>query len=356
MERPKIRNYLDIVPMGRDRIQVRSSESVSVLRGQTVEEVFKHLLPLLDGDNTVEEIIVKLDSLASEEVVRGALDGLANAMVIEDAALAGNEVTPEERSRYRKHLTFFAVTNELGAELQYQKALKEGSLLIVGDGDLAQAIVAETARAGVGTIRAMNLPDSSSLHTINELVSVEAMASGLEDLQSLENALTDCRPTVMALAFDRPEPWVIGPITEISQKLNLPLLLTYLNGTEAVVGPFVIPGKTACLLCHHLRTVRNLDFYEEFRSWERWINTDGKEKRAAIPTLGSFTSIVAGLGATEIIKRVCYFYEPELYGKFLTVNAVTYEVISHQVLRLPRCPGCGKARNATVDTPWLEKR
>jgi len=356
MERPKIRNYLDIVPMGRDRIQVRSSESVSVLRGQTVEEVFKHLLPLLDGNNTVEEIIVKLDPLASEDVVRGALDGLANSMIIEDAAQADDGVSAEEIARYRKQLTFFAVTNELGAELEYQKALKEGSLLIVGDGDLARGIVEQMGLAGVGKICALNLPDDSSLRAMNELVSIKGFGVRLGDLKPLEDALASGQYSVLAVAFDRPEPSLIGPINDLTQTFNIPLLLTQLNGTEAVVGPFVIPGKTACLLCHHLRTLRNLDFYEEYRAWEKWTGTDGKDMRAAIGTLGSFTSIVAGLAATEIIRRICYFYEPELYGKFLTVNALTYEVISHQVLRIPRCPGCGKARNLTVETPWLEKR
>ncbi len=356
MERPKIRNYLDIVPMGRDRIQVRSSESVLVLRGETVEGVFKHLLPLLDGNNTVEEIIVKLDPLASEDVVRGALDGLANSMIIEDAALAGDEVTTEELARYSRQLTFFAATNELGAELEYQKALKEGSLLIVGDGDLARAIVEKTGLAGVGKIRALNLPDDISLRAINELVSIEGLGAPLEDLKPLEDALASGPHSVLAVALDRPEPSLIGPINDITQRFNIPLLLTQLNGTEAVVGPFVVPGKTACLLCHHLRTTRNMDYYEEYRVWERWTGTDGKNMRAAIGTLGSFTSVAAGLAATEIIRRICYFYEPGLYGKFLTVNALTYEVISHQVLRLPRCPGCGKARNLTVETPWLEKR
>jgi bacteriocin biosynthesis cyclodehydratase domain-containing protein len=356
MERPKIRNYLDIVPMGRDRIQVRSSESMSVLRGQTVEGVFKHLLPLLDGNNTVEEIIVKLDEQASEDVVRGALDGLANSMIIEDAAVAGDEVITAERALYGRQLTFFAVTNESGAELECQKALKEGSLLIVGDGDLARAIVGETALAGVGKIRALNLPNDISLRAVDELVSIEGIGAPLEDLKALEDALAFGPQSMLAVALDRPEPSLVGPINDIAQRFNMPLLLTQLNGTEAVVGPFVIPGKTACLLCHHLRTVRNLDFYEEYRAWERWTGTDGKNMRAAIGTLGSFTSVAAGLAATEIIRRISFFYEPELYGKFLTVNALTYEVISHQVVRLPRCPGCSKARNLTVETPWLEKR
>jgi bacteriocin biosynthesis cyclodehydratase domain-containing protein len=356
MEKPKIKNYLDIVPMGHDRIQVRSSESVSVLRGQTVEGVFKHLLPLLDGNNTVEEIIVKLDSLASEDVVRGALDRLADSMIIEDAEPAGDEAITAERARYSRQLTFFAATNELGAELEFQKALKEGSLLIVGDGDLARALVAETGLAGVGKIRAVNLPDDNSLRAVNELVSIECIGARLDDLKPLEDALGSGPQSALAVALDRPEPALIGPINEITLRFNVPLLLVQLNGTEGIVGPFVVPGKTACLLCHHLRTTRNLDFYDEYLAWERWARADGKNVRGAVGTLGSFTSVVAGLAATEIIRRISYFYEPELYGKFLTVNALTYEVISHQLLRVPRCPGCSKAKNLSLEMPWLEKR
>src|SRR5262249_60528265 len=54
------------------------------------------------------------------------------------------------------------------------------------------------------------------------------------------------------------------------------------------------------------------------------------------------------------VKKLSAFHEPELLGRFLTVNALTLEVISHQVLRVPRCPSCGKRRDCAGFTPWIK--
>jgi bacteriocin biosynthesis cyclodehydratase domain-containing protein len=130
------------------------------------------------------------------------------------------------------------------------------------------------------------------------------------------------------------------------------LLICLINGIEGVVGPFVVPGRTPCLMCQHLRVVRNLDFYQEYVAWEKWAMTDGKERRTQTGALAPFTDMIAGMAAIEVFKFASGFHEPETYGKFITVDALTLEVIPHQVLRLPRCPDCGKARSKPITSPW----
>jgi bacteriocin biosynthesis cyclodehydratase domain-containing protein len=115
-----------------------------------------------------------------------------------------------------------------------------------------------------------------------------------------------------------------------------------------------VPGQTACLLCNHLRVTRNLDYYQEYRSWEKWLTTEGKRKRATPGTLAPFTDLIASMAAIELLKQSSSLYEPETYNKFITVNALTLEFVTHQVQRLPRCPACGNARNKVSFSPWQE--
>jgi bacteriocin biosynthesis cyclodehydratase domain-containing protein len=105
-------------------------------------------------------------------------------------------------------------------------------------------------------------------------------------------------------------------------------------------------------MCQHLRVVRNLDFYQEYVAWEKWAMTDGQERRTQTGALAPFTDMIAGMAAIEVFKFASGFHEPETYGKFITVDALTLEVIPHQVLRLPRCPDCGKVRSKPITSPW----
>jgi len=357
MLKPKLKGHYDIVPAGRDRLQARSSESVFSLSGKTIEEIFKELLPLLNGEFTVDEIVEKLDRIAEPNLVRATLQKLEESMLIEDASSKSDAgLGPEVLERYQKQLTFFATATDWGTELENQKALMEASVAIIGDGELAERLGSELLRAGIGSLRGVNLFCSEQGGPGQEGSSFRGLGISLDDMKSAEEAVIADRPRVLVLAFDRPEPALLEPLNRLSQDQNIPLLLCQLNGTEGIVGPFIVPGQTACLLCHHLRVTRNLDFFKEYRVWENWVKGDGHERRSGYGVLGGFAAVIAGLGSLEIIKTTSGFHEPELYGRFLTVNALTFEVLSHPLLRLPRCPGCGNSRGTATRTPWLEKR
>jgi bacteriocin biosynthesis cyclodehydratase domain-containing protein len=357
MPKPRLKEYLDLVPMAGNRYQVRGPESLYVLTGQNTEEVLPHMLPLLDGNHSTEEIIEKLEEVAPAEVIEGVLQKLERFMIVEDASAKEGEgdLTPEQVEPYRNQMGFFAIVTEWGGEFVYQKNLMDSHISIIGDGDLAARIAIECARTGIGGIRGVNLngnlpgvgagsPDNLVTHGID-----------LRDIDSSKQTVAGDPPHLLVLALDRPDRRSLEFVNQLSQDLALPVLYAQINGTQGVVGPMVVPGKTACLSCYHLRVTRNLDFYGEYRLWEKWTE-ESNGKRYPAPSIGPFTSIVAGMAALEVVKRLSNFHEADLYGKFLTVNALTLECIPHQLLRIPRCPTCGKVPGQTVTTPWLEKR
>jgi bacteriocin biosynthesis cyclodehydratase domain-containing protein len=357
MLKPKLKEYFDVFPMTADRYQVRGSESLSVMTGKTTE-VLGQLLPLLNGRHTVDEIIGKLESVAPAEVIEGALQKLEQSMIVEDAAVKMEEdqFSPEEVLRFQSQMRFFAAVTEWGGEFVYQKALRDGGVSIIGSGELAARIAAECAGTGIGRVVGVNLNGAAPNVSGNGHASGAYHALGLEDLESIEKYVASDAPPVLVLAVDRPEPELVDRVNQISQDLNIPLFFAQLNGTEGIVGPFVMPGKTACLKCYHLRTIRNLDFYVEYCSWEKWIGDEGGSSRAPAGSIGPFTAIVASIAALEIVKRLTGFHEPDLFGKFMTINALTMEFITHPLLRVPRCPSCGKAQRNPVCTPWVDKR
>ena len=358
MLRPKIKEYFDIFDTGNDRYQVRGAEYVSVLRGTAVRDIFKSLLPLLNGEYTTDELIEKLEGISRPEIVRALILKLGELGILEDASDKDHrELSPEQAQAYRNQMMFFGIVNrdsQESNEARFQKALLDSKLSIIGTGELASRVAAECARAGIGTVVGVNLTNEAATLKTGGSGIIESRGVAIEDAGAIEETVAAAPPSLLALALDRPEPAFLDRVNKMALDLSVPMLHSRINGTEGIVGPLVVPGKTACLKCHHLRMIRNYDFYDEYVEWEQWIEGEGKYKRSPAATIGPFTSIVAGLAALEIIKRLSGFYEPELFGKFLKINALTLEIIPHKVLRIPRCPSCGKLRDKAVFTPWVK--
>jgi bacteriocin biosynthesis cyclodehydratase domain-containing protein len=357
MLRPRIKRYFDVFRTDDDRYQVRGSEYVSVLSGKAMRDVFTHLLPLLNGEHTTDEIIEMLRDVSQPEIVRALIRKLGEIGILEDASdMDHQELSPEQARTYQSQMMFFGIASRDTLEpneARFQKALFESKLSILGAGELAARTAAECAQVGIGKIVCANLSSEASGSLAGKGGTIETRGLALEDLGAMKQLVEDAPPSLLVLSLERPEPAFLDRVNKIAIDLNIPLLHSQLNGIRGVVGPLVVPGKTACLKCHQLRVIRNYDYYDECLEWERWIEGEGRHSRSAAATLGPFTSIIAGLTALEIVKKLSGFYEPELYGHFLTVSALTQEVIPHRVLRIPRCPSCGKLRGKPTFSPWV---
>lgn len=354
MLRPRIKEYYDVIPETSDRYQIRSSEETTVMQGATVKQVFSQLLPLLDGQNTADTIAEKLSGVATPGLVRAVINKLQGAGIIEDAG--GNEnqgLSAEELDAYSSQLVFLDLALETGSAVQAQLLLKKARLSVIGEGQLATALALEAARAGVGRILGANIRSSHSTSDANALVSFEGAGIESGNQQGLEARLESESPTMLALAVDRSEPAMIEAINKFSQSRGLSLLHCQSNGTCATVGPLVVPGQTACLTCYRLRVNSHIEFYEQHRVWDEWVKLNGHH-RARPGTLPALVNMTAAMATIEIVKHVTAVYEPEIYDKFVSINALTLEVISHQVLKLPRCPDCGGGRSSVRYSIWQE--
>lgn len=356
MLRPRIKESYDVIPEAVDRYQIRSSEETTVMKGATVQQMFGDLLPLMDGENTEETIAEKLGAVASPALVHAVIEKLRGAGVVEDAAGdEGQGLSSEELEAYRQQLVFLDLTLERGSAVQAQLLLKNARLSIVGSGDLAVALAREAARAGVGRILGANIQTGHSLDQVIPLVSFQAAGIETRDQHELEALLDAESPTLLAIAIERSEPAMLEAINKFSQNRNIALLHCLANGTQATIGPLVVPGQTACLTCYRLRMNSQIEFYEQQSAFEAWIKSNG-HRRARSSTPPALTNMAAAMAMLELIKHVTEVYEPEIYDKFISIDALTLEIMSHQLLKLPRCPDCGGGRSSIRYSTWQEPR
>jgi bacteriocin biosynthesis cyclodehydratase domain-containing protein len=352
MLRPKVKDYYEIVPEAEDRFQLRSSEKTAVLSGAIARDILSKLLPLLDGTSTVDEIIVRLGLAEKSDLVREVINRLHQAGFIEDAesVYCSSAFRDAELRAYQRQLIFFELATESASGVEYQARLKHTRLAILGAGELARRVALEAASVGVGHVFVANCIDDD-INALNPWITFEAGRLPIEDRDAVKEAVTKQEPQLLMLALDRPEPGLLTWANDLSQDTRLPLLHCQIHGIEAVVGPFVLPGQTACLLCHHLRVSRNLDYFSEYRAWETWVTKDPRRRRALTGNLSPLTAMAGGLAVLELIKHAAGFYQPETYGRFVTINALTLEVTTHDILKLPRCR-CGQNGKKSSLSPW----
>ncbi|MFD3269418.1 TOMM precursor leader peptide-binding protein [Paenibacillus dendritiformis] len=148
-----------------------------------------------------------------------------------------------------------------------------------------------------------------------------------------------------------------------AMKLHYPFLPVRLNGFSAVVGPFVIPGESACYHCYEMRYQSNLQHFREYKTFlnnEAYAENAGANKHT--------TAIVSRLVATETIKyclgrhvsespmavhdAVCY---PHTINKILCMDNWQFSFELHSLIKYPRCPACGlKNKEKSTVKPWMD--
>jgi ribosomal protein S12 methylthiotransferase accessory factor len=285
VNRPKLKDHLhyEIVPPG--NVFILSEDKQSVLTGAA----YKHLVPYLNGQHTVGELMGLLADRLPGPQLYYVLHQLQKDGYIVDAdgavsphiapycyALNIDAQTASQRHQ-QSHITLKSMDSLAAKPLR--EALYNLEIELGDDGDLTVIVVDDYLQTG--------LADWNR----------EALASG--------------------------KPW----------------LLVKLIGHTAWLGPLFVPGETACWEClaQRLGTNRQLESYIQRRKGDA---APLPTARVALPTT---IELAANLAATEIFKWLAQGKNEQLKGQLLTLNTLSMEMQTHQLVRRPQCPACGTA-------------
>jgi bacteriocin biosynthesis cyclodehydratase domain-containing protein len=108
-----------------------------------------------------------------------------------------------------------------------------------------------------------------------------------------------------------------------------------------LVGPFVIPGETACYECLWSRQNSNLTDYKILRC----VEADCPETQAIIGFLPSMASVLGDVAAVELIKYYADLLSEENVGRLIEVNLLASSMMSKKILKIPRCVVCSPLRS-----------
>jgi ribosomal protein S12 methylthiotransferase accessory factor len=283
-QRPQLKHcfHCEVVP----------SEGVILLseRGDILlrSAIYLQLVPLLDGEHTVHEIVERLRGQSSSAEVFYALDLLQEKGCISDATSS----PPSEQAVF---------WDLLGADpREAVSRLQEATVSVVSFGKIDP------------------LPFQA---TLMSLLGVKIGNEGSCRVVLTNDYLHDGLGAVNRQALGDNRPWLlVKPV-----------------GSELWIGPLFVPRKTGCWSClaHRLRPARKVESYLRQRRNSSTIPSP------PLATLPSTLQTAYSIAASEIAKWIGCGRNEEIEGRIITLDTISWGKQSHQLVRRPQCPNCG---------------
>jgi len=312
-ERPFIKPWYRLAKDG-ERLLFEHGQAVLVLEGKATARLLPALLPLLDGERTLDEITEALGEPV-EAATRSALQLLADRGVL--TAGPTLEELPGPAQEAAHHLSSTSRTGASPGETR--RALETASLALVGSG----AVAGETNRL--------------------------LRRSGAANLERVAWSFDDA-PSSADLVIVTPAPSET-PLLEVWNRRALEIQVPWLqvlpfDGRLATVGPLYLPGETCCYECYRHRRVANLEYGDEFFVLER--------SGIRSPAPPALVSALAGLAASLALRWLAH-RDPLLPGAFYAFEpGALFRLSFHRVYRVPRCPACSGLEGLAAPLPWFK--
>jgi len=309
---------------------VRINARVLRLRGGGVRAV----LELIDGTRTLEDVCRDAGAPGSPEIA-ALVERFRRHGFLEPELNADHEEGPPGTSAGTAPL--LRALMDQGAEAAaVATELREGRVAILGTGCLGDAVRSALERCGMTHLGTYPAERAGSPELEREIVEAD----------------------VAVVAPDAGDPEWIEWFNAVALRGRLPWLLVAVDGFDLRLGPFILPGETACYVCHARRLDANSTAFAQQAAVRDAVRRGGV--RVAPPdNLVPGVALLAGeLCAFEVARffagRVSAV-APALHDHFVDYSLTSHRAAPHRVLKLPRCPACGaRASGHPTIRAWMD--
>ncbi|WP_437631039.1 TOMM precursor leader peptide-binding protein [Sorangium sp. So ce854] len=251
------------------------------------------------------------------------------------------------------------------APAEAHERLERARVLVVGLEPWGAVAATDLASAGVG---ALHVLDDREV-TVDDLGPFAEEDLGNGRAQSLLLALSriapGCAVTLGALRATADHPlieedtgwdliltcvsgddlFVLQSVARFADAASILSLSAHLDGLEAVIGPAVVPGETACWDCCRLRRLATSDRPEADHALQASLLAarPGRRARTYLAPTAALLGHAVALAAIDLLENRA---ASRLAGHFVVQNLVGLEASSHAVLQMPWCEVCGGAAGA----------
>src|SRR6266542_3933631 len=149
----------------------------------------------------------------------------------------------------------------------------------------------------------------------------------------------DCRLLVSCLdkGFAAAHHW----LNSASLRWGVPAVYAQLDGDTALVGPLVVPARTACYLCWRMRTVACAEDFGEAMAQEEALATRRLPALIGQAVPRALSTRVGAVLAQAALEQLLGLDRQALAGQVLEISARRSRTRWHRILPVPACPSCG---------------
>jgi len=236
-----------------------------------------------------------------------------------------------------------------------RQALSRARVTVHGRGPLVGGIVIGLALAGAGTVHTVTGGQVRPGELATGLVAADVGRSRLAGIRAALARSVPGRttgppparsvPDLAVLADERPDPVLVGAL----HRDGVPYLRVALRDGRGVVGPLVLPGRTACLRC--------LDRHAEDTEpwWPALVDALAGRAGAADPVCAAATAAFATGQALMLLEGLGAGAPPAAaLGAVLDLDVAAGTVTRRPCAPHPRCPCRGATSGPGGDRGTIE--
>jgi len=295
-----------------DGLLMASATGVLRLDGGVAEAVRQRLLPALATTPTADDLYSTLSDLPRAELER-LVGRLVAAGLITELPGATEPAPPAWTT---------LVSADLTTRQRLAATLAGAEVRVVGSRPLADEVLAGLRGAGLDATAAVDPADLPRLDA-------EALADAL--------AGSDLIVTVVEPGLAAVRLWA----NRYSLDHDVPSLQVAVEGSDAFVGPLVLPGEGPCYLCWRMRALACADDFGVAMAREE-ARDRIRSATAAPPVFPGLGALVAGVVTQEAVALLVGAGPVRLPGHVLQLEGLERRQTLHPVLQRPDCPACRK--------------
>ena len=316
---PRLKRHLSIVVHGPDLVELRhgvwNPESYT-LRDESQAGRLHRLIARLDGAARPSQI-AREENVPLEDV-EGLIDHLDDLGFIEENATSALDY-------YLDKLVPWRSDGKPPAR----------AVTMLGDGPATDA-VAGYLRESLPDLELRAAANGAAAEMIRSL-SGRDLNDGLA-FEDAVDAADGWRDSLVIHASTTIDPVALRVLNRVCFGVGVPCLHAALDGPFILVGPLVIPGRSACYECLEKRVTMNLRERESYLRYKQAI-AEHRVTHGTQPVQPVLLGLLASHAALEALNFLATGSTFTI-NKLLAIYVPTMEIVYNEVLRVPSCPTC----------------
>jgi len=354
----RLRPHLSVVPCGPDRVILRSglwSGQNFSLADEGKKGKLSSLVMRLQSGCTVGQLVAEFGE-QSDADIQNLLRQLKDHLLL--------DVFARKPDRFQEGLQ---LASSFGARAGEELLTRVTSRRVVlwGLGGIGQRLAFQCARLRVGELvlvddASFSLDESPYVTGVVEeagltraAATARALSVAFPNLSVVEapvdslGRFLDPARTHLVVALEAPDIGRLRRANELALLSGTQWTAAVIDGTEVMVGPTFVPGQSACYACFELRLEGNLLDYDGYRAHRDQLLTVGCGPSRGHPA--ALLDLAAGYVGYDLFRLLALGHGLT-QGRLIRLNATYGAVEQSDVLRLPRCPICGKPARSRPNT------